>query len=59
MMAGTTERICVKFARRRVWSFARISLNVKVKGQGHQGQKARCALTTPGAVDGKGRPRYR
>ena len=24
---------------RRVWSLARTSLNVKVKGQGHQGQK--------------------
>jgi len=24
---------------RRVWSLARMSLNVKVKGQGHQGQK--------------------
>jgi len=27
--------------RRRVWSVARTSLNVKVKGQGHQGQKER------------------
>ena len=25
--------------RRRVWSLARMSLKVKVKGQGHQGQK--------------------
>jgi len=25
--------------RRRVWSLARTSLNVKIKGQGHQGQK--------------------
>ena len=24
---------------RRVWSLAAMSLNVKVKGQGHQGQK--------------------
>jgi len=24
---------------RRVWCHARVSLNVKVKGQGHQGQK--------------------
>jgi len=24
---------------RRVWSLTRMSLNVKVKGQGHQGQK--------------------
>jgi len=25
--------------RRHIWSFARMSLKVKVKGQGHQGQK--------------------
>ena len=31
---------------RRVWSFALISLNVNVKGQGQQRQKTRCALTT-------------
>jgi len=33
---------------RRVWSLARTSLNVKVKGQGHQGQKT--ALSVLSAV---------
>ena len=28
----------------RVWSLAQANLNVKVKGQGHQGQKMRLAL---------------
>ena len=36
--------------RRRVWSLARTSLNVKVKGQGHQGQQTRCALPSPPAA---------
>jgi len=35
---------------RRVWSVARTSLNVKVKGQGHQGQQTRCALPSPPAA---------
>ena len=30
---GTAERICAKFTGRRVWSMARTSLKVKVKGQ--------------------------
>ena len=38
-ISGTAERICAKFTGRRVWSLARTSLNVKVKGQGHQEQK--------------------
>jgi len=33
---------------RRVWSLAWTNLNVK--GQGHQGQKTRCALLHPSAV---------
>jgi len=32
---------------RHVWSLARMSLNVKVKGQGHQGQNALCTSITP------------
>jgi len=36
---------------RRVWSLAWVSLNVKLKGQGHEGQK-RCALPShPAAVE--------
>ena len=38
-ISESVERICTKFTRKRVWSLARTSLNVKVKGQGHQGQK--------------------
>ena len=35
----TAELICVKFIyARRIWSLAWTSFNVKVKGQGHQGQ---------------------
>ena len=45
-ISGTAEQIFAKFARRRVWSPARTSLNVKVKGQGHQGQKMRISLPT-------------
>jgi len=37
---------------RRVSSFAQMRLNVKVKGQGHQGQKTRYALRTPHGVNG-------
>ena len=44
---------------RHAWSFACMSLNVKVKGQGCQKQKMRCALTTPRSVDGMERPRCR
>ena len=32
---------------RCVWSLARMSLNVKVKGQGHHGQKALCSPVIP------------
>jgi len=32
----------------RVWSLAQANLNVKVKGQGHQGQKN--APSTPGSI---------
>ena len=38
-ISGTAERICTKVTGRRVWSLARTSFNVKVKGQGHQEQK--------------------
>ena len=34
----------------RVWSFAGMSLNAKVKGQGHQGQKRVSALPSPPAA---------
>jgi len=38
--------------RSRAWSLARTSLNVNVKGQGHQEQKMFCACTpvTPATV---------
>jgi len=32
---------------RRVWSLARTSLNVKVKGQGHRGQTGKTAESSP------------
>jgi len=32
---------------RHVWHLNQTSLNVKVKGQGHQGQKMCCALSSP------------
>jgi len=35
-ISGTAERICIEFTR-KTWSLAWTSL--KVKGQGHQGQK--------------------
>ena len=38
-ISRTAERICAKFTRKTCLSFARMSLKVKVKGQGHQGQK--------------------
>jgi len=44
---------------RRSWSFARMSLNVKVKGQGHQGQKRAVHSHHPRVVDGMERPRCR
>ena len=45
---GTAERICAKFTgKTRVWSLAQMSLNVKVKGQGHQRQKVLCTTITP------------
>ena len=46
-MAGTAERICAKFTYVFGPSLGWVSLSrSKVKGQGHQGQKTRCALTT-------------
>jgi len=36
--------------REDVWSLAHTSLNVKVKGQGHLGQKMPCALPSPPAA---------
>jgi len=36
--------------RRRVWYLARTSLNVKVKGQGHQGQKRHFSALSPACV---------
>jgi len=48
--SGWQERL-IAFASnshgRRVWSFVRMSLNVKVKGQGHQGQNALCTHNSP------------
>jgi len=35
---------------RYVWSLDWTDLNVKVKGQGHQGQKMCCALPSPAAA---------
>jgi len=40
----------LNYQGRRVWSLARISLNVKVKGQGHQRQKTCCAFPSPPAA---------
>jgi len=42
--------------RRRVWSFSGMSLNVKVKGHGHQGQKTHRALTAPLRCEQNGTP---
>jgi len=61
-MVGTAERICTIFTRQGVWSFARTSLNVKVKSQRSRSAwtKTRCALTAPGRyIDGMERPRCR
>ena len=33
------NRTCAKFTGKRIWSLARTNLKVKVKGQGHRGQK--------------------
>ena len=38
-ISGTAGLICAKFTGKTCWSLARMSLNVKVKTQGHQGQK--------------------
>jgi len=38
-ISGTAEWIVPNSQERRVWSLARTSLSVKVKGQGHQGRK--------------------
>ena len=50
-MAGTAERICAKFTRKTClvlhWNDRVGMSKSKVKGHGHQGQKTRCALTTP------------
>jgi len=43
-------RICAKFIRKTCLVPRLESLNVKVKGQGHQGQKTCCALPSPPAV---------
>ena len=50
-MARTTEGICAKFTRKTCLLFGpslgRVGMSrSKVKRQGHQGQKTRCALTT-------------
>jgi len=47
-MAGTAERICATFTqhRRPVWSFARMSLNVKVKGPRSRSPGTKNALGT-------------
>jgi len=47
--SGTAERICAKYAT-RVLVPRSTSLNVKVSGQGHQGQKTSCALPSPPAA---------
>jgi len=38
-ISGMAERICTTFAGKTCLVLARTSLNVKVKGQGYQGQK--------------------
>jgi len=38
-ISATAEQICAKFTAKTCWFLAGTSLNVKVKGQGHQGQK--------------------
>jgi len=38
-ISGTAERICAKFTGKTCLSLAPTSLNVKVEGQGHQGQQ--------------------
>ena len=43
---GTAERICAKFTRKTVWSFARMSLNAKVKGQKSRSPGTKNALCT-------------
>jgi len=44
---------------RRVWSFAGMSLNVKVKGHGHQGQKRTVHSQHPHGVNRMERHHYR
>ena len=61
-MAGTAERICAKFKRKRCFgpSLGRVGMSrSKVKGQGHQGQKTHGALTTPRSMNEMERPRCR
>jgi len=43
-ISGTAEWICAKFTGRTCLALAWTSLNVKVKGQRHQGQKTRCPV---------------
>ena len=55
-MAGTAERICTKFTRKTCLVLCSDELECqsqksKVR-QGHQGQKTRCALTTPTVWNG-------
>jgi len=38
-ISETAKGFAPNSKRRRIWSLARTSFNVKVKGQGHQGQK--------------------
>ena len=66
-MAGTAERICAKFTRKtclvvRSESFARNSLNVKVKRQRSRSPGTKSALCThnvPRGMDGMEHPRCR
>jgi len=43
-ISGTAERICAIFTGKTCLVLAQTSLNVKVKGQGHQGQKTSSVL---------------
>jgi len=51
MLLEWVNRFAPNSQGRRVWSLAWMSLNVKLKGQGHEGQK-HCALPShPAAVE--------
>ena len=43
----TAERVCTNSQGRHVWSLTQTSLNVKVKGQGHEEQKTKNCLVIP------------